>query len=74
MSDTVLHDIKLTDPERHKKWCGADNTRIRANLKRAYETFPIKTFIGRTRSSRVSTMMKNTFGQHWRSLTIQERG
>jgi pyruvate formate lyase activating enzyme len=28
--DTVLHDIKLTDPERHKKWCGADNTRIRA--------------------------------------------
>lgn len=46
--DTVLHDIKLTDPERHKKWCGADNTRIRANLKRAYETFPDKTFIART--------------------------
>ena len=20
--DIVLHDIKLTDPERHKKWCG----------------------------------------------------
>jgi pyruvate formate lyase activating enzyme len=46
--DTVLHDIKLTDPERHKKWCGADNTRIRANLKRAYETFPDKKFIART--------------------------
>ncbi len=46
--DTVLHDIKLTDPERHKKWCGADNTRIRANLKRAYETFPDKKFIVRT--------------------------
>jgi pyruvate formate lyase activating enzyme len=46
--DTVLHDIKLTDPERHKKWVGVDNTRIRANLKRAYETFPDKTFIART--------------------------
>jgi len=46
--DIVLHDIKLTDPERHKKWCGADNTRIRANLKRAYETFPDKKFIART--------------------------
>ena len=33
--DTVLHDHKLTDPERHKKWCGADNTRIRANLKKS---------------------------------------
>jgi pyruvate formate lyase activating enzyme len=46
--DTVLHDIKLTDPESHKKWTGADNTRIRANLKRAYETFPDKKFIART--------------------------
>ena len=46
--DTVLHDIKLTDPERHKKWTGVDNTRIRENLKRAYETFPDKKFIART--------------------------
>jgi pyruvate formate lyase activating enzyme len=46
--DTVLHDIKLTDPERHKKWTGVDNSRIRGNLKRAYETFPDKTFIART--------------------------
>lgn len=46
--DTVLHDIKLTDPERHKKWTGVDNTRIRANLERAYTTFPDKTFIART--------------------------
>jgi pyruvate formate lyase activating enzyme len=46
--DTMLHDIKLTDPERHKKWCGADNTCIRANLKRAYETFPDIKFIART--------------------------
>jgi pyruvate formate lyase activating enzyme len=46
--DTVLHDIKLTDPERHKKWTGADNSRIRTNLKRAYETFPDKKFIART--------------------------
>jgi pyruvate formate lyase activating enzyme len=46
--DTVLHDIKLTDPERHKKWTGVNNTRIRANLKLAYETFPDKKFIART--------------------------
>lgn len=46
--DTVLHDHKLTDPERHKKWCGADNSRILANFMRAYETFPEKTFIART--------------------------
>ena len=46
--DTVLHDIKLTLPERHKKWTGVDNTRIRENLKRAYETFPDKKFIART--------------------------
>jgi pyruvate formate lyase activating enzyme len=46
--DTVLHDHKLTDPERHKKWCGTDNTRILANFKRAYETFPEKKFIART--------------------------
>lgn len=46
--DTVLHDHKLTDPVRHKKWCGADNSRILANYKRAYETFPGKTFIART--------------------------
>jgi pyruvate formate lyase activating enzyme len=46
--DTVLHDHKLTNSERHKKWCGADNTRIRANFKKAYETFPNKTFIART--------------------------
>ena len=46
--DTVLHDIKLTDPARHRKWTGADNSRIRANLKRAYETFPDKKFIART--------------------------
>lgn len=46
--DTVLHDHKLTDPVRHKKWTGADNSRILANFKKAYETFPDKTFIART--------------------------
>lgn len=46
--DTVLHDHKLTDPERHRKWCGADNSRVLANFKRAYETFPDKTFVART--------------------------
>lgn len=46
--DTVLHDHKLTDPERHKKWTGVDNKRIKENFKRAYETFPDKIFIART--------------------------
>ncbi len=46
--DTVLHDIKLTDPERHKKWTGVDNKRILENFKKAYETFPNIKFIART--------------------------
>ena len=46
--DTVMHDHKLTDPVRHKKWVGVDNKRILANFKKAYETFPDKTFIART--------------------------
>ena len=46
--DVVLHDHKLTIPERHKKWTGVDNHRILENIKRAYETFPDKTFIART--------------------------
>lgn len=46
--DLMLHDHKLTDPERHKKWCGADNSRILENFKKAYETFPHTKFIART--------------------------
>jgi len=46
--DLVLHDHKLSDPERHKKWCGADNKLIRANQEKAYQTFPDKKFIART--------------------------
>ena len=46
--DIRLHDHKLTDPGRHKQWCGADNTRILANFKEAYETFPNTKFIART--------------------------
>ena len=42
------HDIKQPDPARHKKWTGVDNSRIRENLKRAYETFPDKKFLART--------------------------
>ena len=38
--DTMLHDHKLTNPERHKKWTGVGNKRILANFKKAYETFP----------------------------------
>jgi len=46
--DTMLHDHKLTIPERHKKWTGADNKRILENFKKAYETFPDIDFIART--------------------------
>ena len=46
--DTMLHDHKLTIPERHKKWIGASNERILANFKKAYETFPDTEFIART--------------------------
>lgn len=46
--DLVQHDIKITAPERHKKWIGVDNIRSRENFKRAYETFPDTKFIART--------------------------
>ena len=46
--DTMLHDHKMTLPERHKKWVGVSNERILANFKKAYETFPDTTFIART--------------------------
>jgi pyruvate formate lyase activating enzyme len=46
--DTALHDLKLTIPERHKKWTGVDNKRILENFKKAYETFPDIDFIART--------------------------
>lgn len=46
--DVVQHDHKLTDPVRHKQWVGVDNVRIKANFKKAYETFPNVKFIART--------------------------
>jgi pyruvate formate lyase activating enzyme len=46
--DTMLHDHKLTIPERHKKCTGVDNKRILENFKKAYETFPDIDFIART--------------------------
>ena len=46
--DTMLHDHKLTIPERHRKWTGVGNERILANFKKAYETFPHIDFIART--------------------------
>jgi pyruvate formate lyase activating enzyme len=46
--DTMLHDHKLSIPERHKKWTGVGNERILANFKKAYETFPHIDFIART--------------------------
>jgi pyruvate formate lyase activating enzyme len=46
--DTMLHDIKLMNSERHKKWTGVGNERILANFKKAYETFPDIDFIART--------------------------
>src|SRR5512136_2747026 len=46
--DVVLHDHKLTHSSRHRKWTGVPNERILANMKKAYETWPDKTFIART--------------------------
>jgi pyruvate formate lyase activating enzyme len=46
--DTMLHDHKLSIPERHKKWTGAGNERVLANFKKAYETFPNVDFVART--------------------------
>ena len=46
--DTMLHDHKLTIPERHKKWTGVSNKRILENFKKAYETFPNTEFVART--------------------------
>jgi pyruvate formate lyase activating enzyme len=46
--DTMLHDHKVTVPERHKKWTGVGNERILENFKKAYETFPNIDFIART--------------------------
>jgi pyruvate formate lyase activating enzyme len=44
----MLHDHKPTDPDRHKEWCGVDNSRILENFKKAYERFPQTKFIART--------------------------
>ena len=46
--DTVLHDLKIMDSERHKKWTGVGNKRLLENFKKAYETFPDIDFIART--------------------------
>ena len=46
--DTVIHDIKLMDKEKHRFWTGASNERSLSNLKRAYQTWPEKTFLART--------------------------
>ena len=47
-TDVILHDIKLLDASRHKKWNGVDNKRILENLEKAYERYPNKTWIART--------------------------
>jgi pyruvate formate lyase activating enzyme len=44
----MVHDHKLTNPERHKKWTGVDNKRIPENFKKDYENFPNVDFIART--------------------------
>ena len=46
--DLMLHDHKMTDSGRHKKWIGVGNERILENFKKAYETFPDVDFIART--------------------------
>ncbi len=46
--DTVLHDIKLMDPQRHRAWVGVDNNVILKNLLKAYEVFRDKRFVVRS--------------------------
>jgi pyruvate formate lyase activating enzyme len=46
--DVVLHDHKVTNSEKHQKWTGVSNKRIKENQERAYKTWPDKTFIART--------------------------
>lgn len=46
--DTVLHDIKLMDTQKHKEWIGVGNERILDNLIKAYQKWPQKKFIART--------------------------
>ena len=46
--DIVYHDIKAMDPEIHKKWTGASNKQVLANLQRAYTEFPNTKFVART--------------------------
>ena len=45
--DYFLHDLKVMDPVRHKKWTGVDNKRLLENFRKAYEDHPNKTFIAR---------------------------
>ena len=37
LADLILFDLKLLDPDEHKRWTGVDNTRILANLAAARE-------------------------------------
>lgn len=46
--DTVLHDIKHIDAEKHRQWIGSDNRRSLKNLEMAYKLFPNIDFITRT--------------------------
>lgn len=45
--DCMLHDYKLTDPQAHKRWTGADNAQILENYRQAYAQFPATRFIAR---------------------------
>jgi pyruvate formate lyase activating enzyme len=45
--DLVLHDLKLMDSARHKKWTGVSNERLLDNFRKAYEAFPKTEFIAR---------------------------
>ena len=63
--DVMLHDHKLTDPERHKKWCGVDNSRILENFKKAYETFRKRNSLPARHSFPALTTMRNISAQSW---------
>ena len=66
--DLVQHDIKLTDPERHKKWTGAEQRENpRRTSRRRTKRFPTRSSSFARRSSRASMTTRNISGRRWRS-------
>lgn len=48
LCDCIFYDVKLMDPEKHKRYTGVDNVRIIDNLKNLRATYPDQEVIVRT--------------------------